>query len=262
MSLLLLIWRGFEKPMRVARWLAVGMPLLAFGSWQLYCLACGVENPLFTTLRQYFAQLGAGARPLLQAGLSAVLWQAAMQVQMNGEGAIPSPVLGLPLIGWAIALLLLPLVLALSGRQTVKRMISVSFWMLGCLILYTALYILATAAGLTDGFSAPATNGSAAAYLLERFASPGLTGMLILAACMVQAGEPVSRRRMLTLSVAFAMMLALTANWQTIYRNLCVAGYPLETTDEIVASQAVDEWPTDTDMQEPMPTIPKPQPTT
>ena len=206
--------------------------------------------------------MGAGARPLLQAGFPAALWRAAMQVQMNGEGAIPSPVLGLPLIGWAIALLLLPSVLALAGRQTVKRMVSVSLWTAGCLVLYAALFALAAAAGLTDGFPASATVGAGdAAYLLERFASPGLTGLLMLAAFMVQAGEPVSRRRMVTLSVAFAVMLALTANWQTVYRNLCVAGYPLETMDEIVAMQPEDEWPAITDTPRAAPTVGKPRPT-
>ncbi len=244
-SLLLLIWRGFERPMRVARWLAVAAPLLAFGSWQLYCLADGAQNPLWPALGQLFTQLGAGSKPAALAGFPAALWQAAMQVQMNGEGAIPSPVLGIPLIGWGIALLLLPSVLVLAGRQTVKRMVSLSLWTAACLTVYLLLFTLAVAAGLTGPAPSFVSVGTGeAAYLLERFASPGLIGALVLAASMVLAGEPVSRLRMLTISVAFATLLALTANWQTIYRNLCVAGYPLETTDEIVATRHADGWPT------------------
>jgi hypothetical protein len=244
-TLLLLQWRGFERPVRAARWLAVAAPLLAFGSWQLYCLLDGLPSLFATGLRQTVALWGAAAQSSAALGaLPAALWRAASQVLIGGEGGVPSPLFGLPLIGWAIVLPLLPLLLALVGRHTVRRMVSVSLWLGVCLIGFTAAFALFSAAGLTQGLQAFISGDAAAtAYRLERYASPGLIGTLMLLVAMVQVGEPIPRRRLLVLTAALAVLLLCTANWRQVQLNLFTGGYPLAMTDEIVAVREGGDWP-------------------
>ena len=245
LTLLMVLGRRYTRPVHAAKWLALAAPVLAVGSWLLFCHLHGLQSPQWATLMQSAAQVLAGSfkPPATAQGFAAALWRAATRVAIGGAGGVPSPLFGLPLIGWAMGLLLLPLVLALLGRQPAKDMAAVSLWLGGCFAMFVGCLAAANVFGLAGEPGVLPTGGTdAIAYLLERYLSPGLIGVLALLAAMVQTGKAVSHRRLAAIAATFAVLLALTANWRQVQTNLIVAGYPQTVPEDIAAMQAENNW--------------------
>ncbi len=242
LTLLLVLGRG--RTLRTAKWMAIAAPLVALGSWQLFCSLNGLEGGHMTSLREKLAQVLQGTYmvPEGMARLPKSLWEA-FTLAAEGNVGIPSPLVGVPMLGWLVALLLFPLLLLWVGRQTLRPMATVSLWLLSCVVLFLILFSLSYPlifSGEVDAFIGG--GGERLQYLLERYFSPCLLGVTVLLAALVADGQRLPRARAGALLAALAVLLTLTCNWRELTDALLFARYPQEVPVDIVAMQTENGW--------------------
>lgn len=248
-SLLLILEHRRKGAFRAAKWGALLAILIAAGSWVIFCSANGLEGEHTASMRNNLTMIlhSAFKAPESVAKMVPSLLRAFANIPERGPG-VPSPLLGVPILGWLLALLAFPLVLAAIGRQKARSMTVVSLWFFACVTLYVVIFSLffpLLFTGVVDTFIDG--GGARLQYLMERYFGPGLIGVLCLMAAITADGVALPRARRFTLVAALCALLAVTCNWQQLGETFLLANYPKDMPQDIQAAQAENDWTNELD---------------
>lgn len=244
-SLLFVLSARRRGALRWARLVAVAVPALTVGSWLWFCTANGLSGAHLNSLNANAASLLSGLFVLPEhwQQLPSALWNAFTLAALPLQPGDTTPLLPLPMLAWVALLVLAPLATAFRQPYAPRTGLTLSLWLLTSFALFILGFVGSFLTAFYGEFSAfIGDGGQSLQYLMERYFSPYLLGVLLLGITLFMDIQTRPARRTALLLTAALLGLGLLSNWPSLYANLFPGAYTPSEPEDFSIAQAENFW--------------------